>query len=122
MDVLNSCSWCGRVEGEVKGYEETGSCFWSNDGLALEVVISWGKGGLQVRVPIWWMGCRGQGGEKDQPGVDEDEGNSGGIEREGSLVDGGSSGEEEGTRSGFVWDKGLGEVGQIWVMGRYEIS
>ena len=23
----------------------------------------------------------------------------------------GSSGEEEGTRSGFVWDKGLGEVG-----------
>ena len=44
MDALNSCSWCGRVEGGVKSYEETGSCFWCNDGLALEVVISWGKG------------------------------------------------------------------------------
>ena len=31
-----------------------GGCFWCNDGLALEVVIGWGKGG--VGVPIWWRG------------------------------------------------------------------
>ena len=27
MDALNSCNWCGRVKGEVKSYEEAGSCF-----------------------------------------------------------------------------------------------
>ena len=46
MDVLNSCDWCGRVEGKVESYREAGSCFWCNDGLALEVVIGWGKGGV----------------------------------------------------------------------------
>ena len=44
---------------------------------------------------------------KDWPGVVEDEVNGGGVEREGSLVDEGSSGEEEGSG----WDSGLGEVG-----------
>ena len=51
MDALNSCSWCGRVEGEAKSYVETGSCFWCDDGLLLEGVISWGTG-----VPVWWRG------------------------------------------------------------------
>ena len=60
--------------------------FWCNDGLALEVVISWGKGGLRVWVPIWWrgdvgdrVGCKGTGGEKDRHGVVEDEVNGGGV-------------------------------------------
>ena len=57
---------------------------------------------------VW---CKGTGGEKDRPEVDEDEGNGGEIKREGSLVDEGSSEEEEGSGSGFVGDKGLGEVG-----------
>ena len=56
-----------------------------------------------MRVPIWWMGCRGQGGEKYQHGVDEDEGNSGGIEREGSLVDG-----EFGGRGGYSFRVRMG--------------
>ena len=30
--------------GGVKSYEEAGSCDWCNDGLSLEVVISWGNG------------------------------------------------------------------------------
>ena len=52
------------------------------------------------------MGCKGTGREKDQLGVVEDEGNGGG-----SLVNEGSSEEEEGPGSGFVSDIGLGEVG-----------
>ena len=55
MDALNTCSWCGRVDGEAKSYEEVGSCFSCNDGLALEVVISWGKGGYRWEVPNWRM-------------------------------------------------------------------
>ena len=50
MDALNSCSWCGRVEGEAKGYEEAGSCFWCEDGLLV--------GGWE-RVAVWWMGMYG---------------------------------------------------------------
>ena len=56
------------------------------------------------------VGCNGTGGEKDWPGVVEHEVNDGGVEREGSLVDEGSSGEEEGYGWGFVVDKELGEV------------
>ena len=160
MDALNSCSWCGRVEGEVKSYEEEGNCFWCNDGLALEVLISWVKGvstkggtnlvegGVGDKV-----GCKRTGGEKDRPGVVEDkwslgeevgckgegteegatgeegigsveegggqrsgrqkedqlgvvehEGNGGGVGREGSLVNEGSLGEEEGSGLGFMGD------------------
>ena len=32
-------------EGGVENYGEAGSCFWCNDGLALEVVIGWERGG-----------------------------------------------------------------------------
>ena len=39
------------------------------------------------------------------------EGNGGGCWREGSLVDEGSSGEEEGSYSGYMGDIWLGEVG-----------
>ena len=39
MDTLNSCDWSGRVEGGIKSCGETGSCFWCNDGLAIEMVI-----------------------------------------------------------------------------------
>ena len=47
-DAFNSCSWCGRMEGgEVKSYEEADSCFWCNDGLALEGEIIWGKVGYK---------------------------------------------------------------------------
>ena len=35
-------SWCGRVEGG--SYEEAGSCFWCNNGLALVVVLVGGRG------------------------------------------------------------------------------
>ena len=48
--------------GGVKSYEEAGSCFWCN-GLALEVVISWGKGGeYEWGYQFGGGGCRGQGG------------------------------------------------------------
>ena len=48
----------------------------------------------------------------DRPGVVEDEGNGGGeIEREGSLVDEGNSGEAESSGSGLGGDKRLSEVG-----------
>ena len=41
--------------------------------------------------------CRGTGGDRDRPGVVEDEGNGGEIEREGSEVDGAwATGEEAG--------------------------
>ena len=43
--------------------------------------------------------------------VVEDEVNGGGVEREGSFVDEGSSGEEDGSGWWFVRDIGLREVG-----------
>ena len=45
--------------------------------------------------------CRGTGGDRDRPGVVEDEGNGGEVERDGSLVDEGSSGEAESPGSGL---------------------
>ena len=49
-----------RVEGEVQSYGESGSCFWCNDGLALEVVIGLGKGGAYL-LERDRMGYRGTG-------------------------------------------------------------
>ena len=57
IDTLNSCSWCGRVEGGAKSYEEAGNCFGV---MLLEGVISWGTEygwGYQ----FGGEGCRGQG-------------------------------------------------------------
>ena len=54
--------------------------------------------------------CRGTGGDRDRPGVVEDEGIRGEIERERSLVDEGSSGEPESPGSGLGVDKRLTEM------------
>ena len=105
--------------------------FWCNYGLALEVVISWRRGGIRVGIPIWGMGdvgdkvgCKETGGENDWPGVVEDEVNGGGVERKGSLVDEGSSEEEGVSGWGFVGDIGYGEVGgegeRAWATGEEE--
>ena len=80
MDAFNSCSWCGRVEGEAKSCEEAGSCFWCE--LLLEGVISWGwGGGVWVRYQFGGgdVGCKGMGGEKDQLWVVDDKVNGGGL-------------------------------------------
>ena len=50
------------------------------------------------------------GGDRDRPGVVEDEEFGGEIGREGGLVDGGSSGEAESPGSGLGGDKGLIEM------------
>ena len=60
MDALNSCDWCGRVEGEVKSYQEADSCFWCNDGLVLELVG--GRGEYEWGYYFSGGACRGQGG------------------------------------------------------------
>ena len=52
-----------------------------------------------------------QGGDMDRPEVVKDEGNGREIEREGSLVEEGSSGEAESSGSGLGGDKRLSEVG-----------
>ena len=73
------------MEGEVKSYEEAGSCFWCNDGLG-----PFGGTNLLVGDVGDKVGCKGAGGEKDQFGVVEHEGNGGRVGREGSLVNEGS--------------------------------
>ena len=60
LSALNSCDWCGRVDGEVQSNGEAGSCFWCNNGLVLEVVIGLGKGGVGCRFVgrgiVWGQG------------------------------------------------------------------